>query len=45
MSRRVIKRLLIELVLVAAPFPWRKVKQYRPRRTQKEIARRAVYSP
>jgi len=45
MSRRMIKQLLIELVLVEAPFLWRKVKQDRPRRTENEIARRAAYSP
>jgi len=45
MSWRVVKRLLIGLVLVEAPFVWRKVKQDRPRRTENEIARRAVYLP
>jgi len=42
MSERVIKRLLTELVLVAAPFVWHKFRQSRRRRTQEENTRRAL---
>jgi hypothetical protein len=42
MTGRVIKRRLIELVLVAAPFVWRKAKQRRRRRMQEKNTRWAL---
>jgi hypothetical protein len=42
MTGRVIKRLLTELVLVAAPFVWRRFRQRRRRGMQEENARRAL---
>jgi len=42
MTGRVIKRLLTELVLVAAPFVWQRFRQRRRRRTQEENTRRAL---
>jgi hypothetical protein len=42
MTGRVIKRLLTEHVLVAAPFVWHKFRQRRRRRTQEKNTRRAL---
>ena len=42
MTGRVIKRRLTELVLVVAPFVWRRFRQRRRRRMQEENTRRAL---